>query len=179
MDVDPLDVKFPGILEVGSVYSDEILLITGGRNTGKTAYCQEIIQRSWNAGWTIGGLLAPGRFNNGVKTGYWITNLLSGESRLFASQVPDEIRGFHFGRWTFDEKVMEWGNMCLQAIQGVDLFVIDELGFLEFDLKTGWIASFDILRTGDYRLGLVVIRPECIEQFRQMGFQFCEHKVKK
>jgi len=50
--------------------------------------------------------------------------------------------------------------------------VIDELGYLEFELKTGWTASFEVLHSKKYRLAMVVIRPECIDAFSNLGFHF-------
>jgi len=72
----------------------------------------------------------------------------------------------------FDSKIFTWGNQCLQQSSQVDVLVIDELGFLEFDLSTGWTASFELLQRQKYRLAIVVIRPECIEAFAKMGFPF-------
>jgi len=108
MDLDPLEKCFPGILRPGFDNRGEILVISGGRDTGKTTCCQGIIQRCQEAGWQVGGLLALGRFVNGQKTGYTVVDLASEESRLFASQILDEIQGFIFGRWTFDIQVMGW-----------------------------------------------------------------------
>jgi nucleoside-triphosphatase THEP1 len=54
----------------------------------------------------------------------------------------------------------------------LDVLVIDELGPLEFDLQTGWTASFEVLRRKRYRLALIVIRPECLDAFSNMGFVF-------
>jgi len=45
------------------------------------------------------------------------------------------------------------GNQCIQAAHSADLLVIDELGFLEFDLKTGWMASFDVLKERGVPIG--------------------------
>jgi hypothetical protein len=76
------------------------------------------------------------------------------------------------GQWLFDPTVVDWGNQVLQSRQPCDLFIIDELGPLEFFRGEGWISAFDALRQVRYRLGVVVIRPECIDTFSRMGFFF-------
>lgn len=149
-----------------------ILVISGKRTIGKTTYCRKMIEKSCQAGLKVAGLLTPGRFEENKRTGIFAIDLASNESRLMASLVPDEIDGFRFGPWTFDSKVFEWGNRCLLESEGADVFVIDELGYLEFDLKIGWAASFEALRKKEFRQALVVIRPECIDAFAKMGFTF-------
>ena len=49
-----------------------------------------------------------------------------------------------------------------------DLLVVDELGPLEFNLTTGWIAAFDVLSAKQFRVALVVVRPELLERARQL-----------
>ena len=53
-----------------------------------------------------------------------------------------------------------------------DVLIIDELGPLEFDEKSGLISAFETLRRAAYREAFVVIRPEKIAAFREMGFEF-------
>jgi nucleoside-triphosphatase len=155
-----------------STEKSSIWVITGWRNAGKTTYCQKVIRQYQEAGLRVSGLLAPGRMAQGEKDGYYVTDLASGETRLFASNIPGETTGFQFGPMVFDNETMAWGNQRLQSSLQTDLLVIDELGFLEFYLHTGWMASFDVLRQGNYRLALVVIRPECLDNFAEMGFTF-------
>lgn len=153
--------------------SSQILVIGGKRGAGKTTYCQNAVAEYRTAGVKVAGLLSPGRFENGKKNGFFAVNLASQESRLAASPVPGEISdGIRFGAWTFERSVFAWGNQCLRQSGGTDVLVIDELGYLEFDLNSGWSAGFEVLRAKNYRLALVVIRPDCIEPFANMGFNF-------
>ncbi len=49
-----------------------------------------------------------------------------------------------------------------------DLFVLDELGPLEFDRHQGWTAGFDLLAAAStFRLAIVVVRPEYVQVFLQ------------
>ena len=107
----------------------------------------------------------------------FVIDLASNESQLVASLVPGEINGVRLGPWTFDNNIFEWGNRRLLQFTGTDVLIIDELGFLEFDLKTGWTASFDVLNRKNYQLAIVVIRPECLEAFSAMGFNFQTREI--
>jgi nucleoside-triphosphatase THEP1 len=149
-----------------------ILVVTGWRGVGKTTYCQKAVEQYQKAGLKVSGLLSPGRFENGQKNGIFAIDLSSHESRLAASLIPGEMNGLRFGPWTFDANVFEWGNQRLLQMTSSDVLVIDELGYLEFDLKTGWSASFELLHRKKYQLAIVVIRPECIDAFANMGFNF-------
>jgi len=163
--IDP-SLPFP-LTETGT-----ILVITGWRGVGKTAFCQRIVEEYRKAGLLVTGILSPGRYKDNQRNGVFAFDLNRNESRLVSSIVPGEIDGIWFGSWMFDSKVFDWGNQCLLNMTGADILVIDELGFLEFDLNTGWIASFEVLNRKNYHLAIVVIRPECIESFSKMGFHF-------
>lgn len=153
--------------------SGKILVIGGKRGAGKTTYCQNAVAEYRKAGAKVAGLLSPGRFENGKKNGIFAVDLVSDQSRLAASPVPGEIAdGLRFGAWTFDRGVLAWGNQCLRQSSGADVLVIDELGYLEFDLNSGWTAGFEVLRAKNYQLALVVIRSDCIEPFANLGFTF-------
>ncbi|MDX9991918.1 MAG: nucleoside-triphosphatase [Anaerolineales bacterium] len=149
-----------------------ITVVTGGRNAGKTSYCLQRIEACPANRQTVAGLLSPGRFDHGQKTGFFALNLRSLETRLAASAVAGELSGVQIGPWTFDSRVFEWGNRCLSQADGADVLMIDELGPLEFTRQIGWMASFDLLRRRNYRLALVVIRPECLDAFSAMGFTY-------
>lgn len=91
----------------------DIYVITGGRGAGKTVYCQQAVYEYRKAGFQVGGLLSPGRFDQGQKNGFCALDLVSQESRLAASAIPGEIEGVGFGRWVFDPQVFVYGKRCL------------------------------------------------------------------
>jgi nucleoside-triphosphatase THEP1 len=150
-------------------------VLTGGRGAGKTVHCGALAEQASIAGWDVAGLLSPGIFKDGVKTGILTQDLRTGETRplaVLATQSPLTTHHLPLGQWLFDPSVIAWGNQILQSRQRCDLFIIDELGPLEFFRGEGWVSAFDALRQVRYRLGVVVIRPECIDAFAKMGFSF-------
>ncbi len=164
------------------VTDSSLWVLTGERGIGKTTHCRALADEARAAGWDVAGLLSPAIFENGIKTGIHVQNLRTGETRplAIASHLPlstshsEPLTTPHFqlGHWLFDPSALAWGNHILQSRQPCDLFIIDELGPLEFFRGEGWVNAFDALRQGRYRLGVVVIRPECLEAFSKMGFPF-------
>ncbi len=143
-----------------------LLVLTGGRGSGKTTLCRRLIERKTNEGWQVTGLLSPARFEGDKKTGIQAQAIQTGETYLLASQIPGEISGLKFGEWEFDSTVLAWGNQVLQRSTPTDLLIVDELGPLEFKLATGWMSAFDVLAHDLYRAALVVVRPECLDDAR-------------
>jgi nucleoside-triphosphatase len=155
--------------------NSNILVLTGKRGAGKTTFCSALVEQASVAGWDVAGLLSPAVFENGIKTGILVEDLRTSESRSLAvltTQSPVTNYQLPLGQWLFDPTVVDWGNQILQSRQSCDLFIIDELGPLEFFRGEGWVDAFDALRQVRYRLGVVVIRPECIDAFAKMGFSF-------
>jgi nucleoside-triphosphatase THEP1 len=158
------------------VKTSSLWVLTGGRGAGKTVHCGALAEQASVAGWDVAGLLSPGIFKDSEKTGILTQDLRTGESRplarvsTFASQSTTFT--LQLGQWLFDPTVIDWGNRILQSRLPCDLFIVDELGPLEFFRSEGWVNAFDALRQVRYRLGVVVIRPECIDAFTKMGYSF-------
>lgn len=66
------------------------------------------------------------------------------------------------GRFRFDPRTLAWGNEALRRATPCQLLVVDELGPLEVERQEGWTSAFDVLNKADFRLALVVVRPECL-----------------
>jgi len=152
-------------------------VLTGERGIGKTTHCRTLVEQARAAGWDVAGLLSPAVFENGIKTGILAENLRTGETHplaIAASAFNSPLSTFHLslGTWLFDPSVIAWGNQILQSRLPCDLFIIDELGPLEFFRGEGWDNAFEDLRQVRYRPGVVVIRPECFDAFAKMGFSF-------
>lgn len=150
--------------------------LTGERGAGKTTFCRALAERARAAGWDVAGLLSPGVFENGVKTGILVQDLRTGETHPLArvhpvpglaSAVQAENFSLAFGDWLFDPSAFAWGNQVLEASLPCDLLIVDELGPLELVRGEGWTSALAVLRQPRYRVGLVVVRPELVELARQ------------
>ncbi len=125
--------------------SPEIVVLTGWRGAGKTSLLLRLTAQAIKAGWRVGGLLAPARIEDGQKTGIEVADAHTGERRLLASLIQGELHGPRVGNWSFDEGSFVWGDGILRRSLPCDLFVLDELGPLEFEHQQGWSAGFDLL----------------------------------
>ncbi len=142
-------------------------LLTGSQGTGKTSFCRLAAARARLAGWQVSGLLSPAVFSAEKKTGILAEDLRSGESRSLALRSRPGTQPAHFnlplGEWIFDPAALAWGNQIIEASLPTGLFIIDELGPLEFQHGMGWVAAFSLLPQPRYRVGLVVVRPGLCE----------------
>ncbi len=150
--------------------------LTGERGAGKTTFCRALAERARAAGWDVAGLLSPGVFENGVKTGVLAQALRTGETHPLArahtapglaSAAREEGFSLAFGNWLFDPSGFAWGNQVLATCLPCDLLIVDELGPLELVRGEGWTSALTVLRQPRYRVGLVVVRPELVEVARR------------
>jgi len=141
-----------------------IWIVTGWRGSGKTTFCQEMLLSARAAGWDTAGLLSPAVFQDAVKESIWAEDIRSSEKHLLAAAHPQTESDLAFGDWYFNRKTLAWGNQVLKSSVPCDLLVIDELGPLEFKLSLGWVSALDVIHSRQFRLGLVVIRPELFDE---------------
>jgi len=134
-----------------------IWLISGQSEAGKTRFCRQMIEKARTLGLSVGGVLSPAVFAEGVKTGIEVENLRSGERRLLAT-AREEAADSITPHWKFDPGVLDWGARALASSTPCDLLVVDELGPLELQNNQGWIDGIHAVDSRRYRLALVVIR---------------------
>jgi nucleoside-triphosphatase len=139
------------------------ILVTGISGSGKTTFCREMVHTALRSGWQVAGLISLPEFNGSIKTNIWAQDLRSGEKRLLASIQRQEENDLPFGKWFFNRQTLVWGKEVLNASTPCDLLVVDEVGPLELKLSHGWTNAMDVIRVGQYRLALVVIRPDLVE----------------
>ena len=138
------------------------IIKSGGRGSGKTTFCQALVDLARSAGWEVAGVLSPPILVNGQKIGIDIVDLSTNQSKRLANTIDRGGDGTKTNRWAFDDEALSWGNQVLGNIPPCDLLVVDELGPLEFERGEGWLNGLLAVSDGDYRLVLVVIRPELV-----------------
>jgi nucleoside-triphosphatase THEP1 len=147
---------------------DGITILSGGRGAGKTRACQHLVEQAKQAGWTVNGLLCPAVFEGGVKTGIDMLDLGTGKLYHLARQ-ENRNTGFEVtDHWNFDDTIMEKGNDILSSTGQCGLLIVDELGPLEFTRRQGWVKAFDTLARGEFKRAVVVIRPELMDEARNL-----------
>lgn len=146
----------------------ELVLLTGERGCGKTAWCLELIDQARHAGIHAVGLVSPGVFQNGIKTGIDLLDISSGERRRLAikrAQIsPQPELEVDTQNWCFDSQVLSWGNHILAQLPSSQLLILDELGPLEFLSGGGLTNGLSCIDGGIFQLACVVVRPELLSE---------------
>lgn len=159
----------------------KLIIVSGWRGSGKTTFCRKVIAAAQEIGWQAAGVLSPAKFKNAQKSEILIEDITTGEQRQMAywpvaleGQRPEDVCTDENPydpnwkpHWIFDKEKMAWGEEVLAGVDSCDLLVIDELGPFELAKGEGWVSGLRLLDSGDYRLAMVVIRPELIEQATQ------------
>ncbi len=145
------------------------MIVTGPREAGKSTFCRHLVELARAAGRSVAGIVCPAVFEDGQKMAIEAETLRSGLRRQLATrrQAGSALPGISTRRWQFDPAVLVWGNQQLRKATPCEVLIVDELGPLEFERGEGWVAGLSALDSGDYRWGVVVIRPELLSVARQ------------
>ena len=147
--------------------NSKLYIISGERQAGKTTFCRKIIEAAKTVGWQTGGVLSPAVFSEGKKIAIDLLDLKTGlQQQMARTRRPDENTSFSLN-WVFEKTQLTRGNEILKTAAPCDLLVIDELGPLELLHGQGWQAGLKTLANKNYRLGLLVIRPELLKEAQQ------------
>lgn len=148
-----------------------LTIVSGPKGAGKTSWCARIIAHAKANDRQISGLLSPGRYQNSSKVGIDLECIATGERRALGvmSTLGDEYPAMtrQLGRWLFDPEVLDWGNKALKSLGPEDLFVLDELGPLEFQSNAGLQAGFEVIDRGKFKEGYVVVREDLADRALQ------------
>ncbi|MDK2982471.1 MAG: nucleoside-triphosphatase [Chloroflexota bacterium] len=141
----------------------ELFIITGARNVGKTRLCMRLIEMLQAQKRPVCGLVSPGIYENGCKTGILVREIASGDEKQLATYEPGWDPEVPSREWRFDMQAVEWGNERLQAIRKAEILLIDELGYLEMEQNRGWTAALSLLDGRKYEQAVLVIRPDLLD----------------
>lgn len=144
-----------------------LAILSGPIGCGKTMTCRRVVEQARQRGLDCAGLVSPARFDGARKVGIDLLDVRSGERRPLAEadRQPGELRTTAY---RFDVSTVAWGSALLDAACPCDVLIVDELGPLELERGQGWRNALDVLRSGQFRLAVVVVRPALIEAFRRV-----------
>lgn len=141
-----------------------IIIITGEVRAGKTLLISNLLAEINKLEIKATGVYSPARFEGGTKTGIYIVDITSGKKRLLANFQPGWDPQNPMREWKMDPQILQWGDKVIKDSVPTTVLIIDELGYLEFEKKSGWISAFEILKKGDYKIGIVVVRSGLLKQ---------------
>jgi nucleoside-triphosphatase THEP1 len=148
-----------------------IVILTGQRGAGKSTVCSKTVDLAQARGYTCGGIITLRRTTPGCVTDCRdVLDVRTGHLRRLTVKVePDPSAANSIviqGRFRFDPQTLAWAEDVLAHATPSHLFVVDELGPLEIIRGQGWKKAFDVLGKDAFRLALVVVRPELVDQAR-------------
>lgn len=112
-----------------------VFIITGEQGEGKTTFLMEVLPKLAEEGVRIRGILAPGYFQDGHRTGFSLIDLATGAYEELCSERSSSCGEKH-GRFYFRSEGLTFGYRALRSpliSDKTDLFVIDEVGMFELN----------------------------------------------
>ncbi|MDD4903821.1 MAG: nucleoside-triphosphatase [Candidatus Bipolaricaulis sp.] len=107
------------------------VILAGGIAAGKTRTAERVVQHLRDRGISVGGILAPRRFEGGATVGYRVVDLAAGEEHEFAESTPP---GRPVGRFYVRPEALRFARMAVhRAVTTCDVVFIDEVGRWELD----------------------------------------------
>lgn len=154
----------------------EIIIITGGINSGKTTLLQEWVKKEKSQGQFPTGIVALGVFKEGIKTGFEVINLATNESMPLAGSEDGITEGFRVGRFTFSSVGFEFAKNSLLNFKSRGVVFLDEAGPLELDGE-GYAPCLKVLLQSDIAKLYICIRQECLKEFSQIFLNSNKFKI--
>lgn len=140
-----------------------ITIISGERGSGKTLLCILLKKTFRDMRKTVEGVISPGLYQNGHKTGIMAEDISSGQRRQIASYSPGWDEQNPEKEWKFNFAEIEWINERLKTIPPSENLIIDEVGILELRENAGWTEALVKIDEGKYGHAYVVVRPGLLE----------------
>jgi nucleoside-triphosphatase THEP1 len=142
---------------------NQLVLVTGESGSGKTTWCQELVQQARLGGISPLGVLSPAVFVDSNKVGIDLLEIHTGERKHLAfhrsEAKANERSGPHTRAWQFNAEVLNWANQSLDNLAKGDLLILDELGPLEFLENQGLVNGLKLIDEHRYRMACVTVRP--------------------
>ncbi len=161
----------PGCILESIISSSEkkpkLVLVTGIKGTGKTRWCMDLVEHAHARGLKLHGLISPPIFENDYKVGIDLMDLHTGERRHLAHRAGASGGDLRTINWHMLPDALEWGNAILASINSCDLFILDEVGPLEFEHGVGLTTGLEILDSRKNFPAVVVIRPSLLGKARK------------
>jgi len=128
--------------------SPRVILLTGDSGEGKTTLVAETVACLRRRGITVGGVLAPGRWDHQHRSCFDVVDLIDGRMAPLSRRVPDAASGDAGTSFRFSPEGLCLGREALSAARlrkgGAAVVVVDEVGPLEL-AGEGWFSAIESL----------------------------------
>lgn len=124
--------------------NNKIFFITGPQGAGKTTFVKELAALLKKSGFSTGGFIAEGYWDNNLRSGFDIVEIDGLDKEVLCNTIAGE-GDEQFHRFFFKQKGLQFGNQILENTAGKNLIVfIDEVGALELEGR-GWANAIEKL----------------------------------
>jgi nucleoside-triphosphatase THEP1 len=153
-------------------HEKKVFIVTGTIGEGKTAWLAKLSGLLREKGVRVGGILALRIVEEGVTTGYDISDISSGDRTSFLRNTGTETMGVE--RFTMNDAGFNAGRNALDPASnlGNDVVIVDEIGPLELRGK-GWSEVLSALLLETRAIVVIAVRntltEAVIEQFGLAG----------
>ena len=144
-----------------------ITLVSGAVNSGKTSVLVDILREEVLSGSHVMGILALPIIEAGLKTGFQVLDVATGEKRILATRRPERIAGetlIEVGGYHFLEENFNFALYILSSSNGPGVVFIDEAGPLELS-GGGYADKIKDIISGDADKVYISVRSSCLERF--------------
>lgn len=143
----------------------KIVLVVGGKNSGKTAYLRRVVQRARQHGLNTGGILSPGKCEKGTKSEYFIEDIRTGRQFRLAWLSERESSPIRVGSYAFSPRAFEVANRILRESRNADVVVLDEYGPLEKN-GGGFRPALEYLLQNYSGILFIALRPSLLHHLQ-------------
>jgi nucleoside-triphosphatase THEP1 len=133
------------------------ILVVGKKNCGKTSYLKFLVERLQKLHLKAGGFLCI----NQSKQKYFLTDIKSGEKRLFASEEKSPKRNIKYGIYYFDPDAFTFGSFILRNSLDAAAIFLDEFGPLEKN-GSGFRSDLEFLLKNYTGFLFIAVRPSLL-----------------
>lgn len=111
-----------------------VYILTGEQGEGKTTFLLKMLVELSDMGVKVTGIVAPGYFHNGARSGFSIIDVATGRSEELCSKTPSRCSERH-GAYYFRHAGLSFGRLALRTptVRAADLIVVDEVGRFELE----------------------------------------------
>lgn len=132
------------------------IVITGRPGIGKTTIFMHAVKALRDKGYVVGGIICPEIRERGVRRGFKIVNLLTGEEEFLALKNAS-FNGPRVGKYVVNPRAGVFGSRAIsEALERADVVAIDEVGPMELRLNDLRLSILKALSQNTKPLLLVV-----------------------
>lgn len=153
----------------------KVSILTGKQGEGKTTLASNIVRILKGKNVLVGGILAPGYFDDGKRSGFDVLDIKSGIIRTLCNikNMDSLIKAGPFG-FSWDgilsgRKALDMGNLS-----DCRVVIIDEIGPLELS-GNGWAECIDRISEEYEGILLIVVRESLIDDVKLHWFAEIEY----